>query len=197
MQSKQNLENPENSFDAIHKGGILSKKSNNQIAFIINQKASFLTSTDKAVINYIGSFTHDARKRQKDIAIDLGLSIRTFQRAIDRLLSFGLIRRKYGYFKHVKYMLVSIADQIMIVKNILANGVQTATNFVEKMRDKIKKRSTKSSDMSRMSDLITTLVPQSTKENTFKENNLNKDEKKESFEDRKERFLRQLQAMKL
>lgn len=197
MQSKQNLENPENSFDAIHKGGILSKKLNNQIAFIINQKASFLTSTDKAVINYISSFTHDARKRQKDIAIDLGLSIRTFQRSIDRLLSFGLIRRKYGYFKRVKYMLVSIADQIMIVKNILANGVQTATNFVDKMRDKIKKRSTKSSDMSRMSDLITTLVPQSTKENTFKENKLNKDEKKESFEDRKERFLRQLQAMKL
>lgn len=160
-------------------------KSENKLAFLVNQKGFFLSSTEKEVINYIGSFSDDLHKTQKEISIDLGLSISTFQRAIKKLLGFGLITRRYWHFKHAIYKLVDVASQISIVKNIAANGIQTARNFRDKLRDKFRKRSMKSNDLSPMKDLVMSWVKDSNKENILKENNLLNIDKKQNIENKR------------
>lgn len=177
-------------------------KTENTLAFIVNQKGSFLKGTEKAVINYIASFSNDAHKDQSLMAIDLGISIRTIQRAINKLLKYGLITRSYRLFKKVTYKLVELSTQIAIINNIAKNGIQTARNFVDKIRDRIKNKSVKSSVLSQVSDVIPTLVPQSTKENKFKENNSNidkifkKSEPKLSLEEKRMQALHYLMSMK-
>lgn len=179
------------------------KKTENKIAFITNQKGSFLTSTEKAVINYIGSYTHDVHKHQYIVALDLGISVRTLQRAINKLIKYGLIIRWYSYFKRVIYKLVSIEAQIAIVQNICANGIQTARNFAEKIADKIRKKPMKSNDLTPVSDLIMTAVSQSTKEDKTKENNIINIEKGDfrnkitiSLEEKRLQGLRYLESLK-
>jgi predicted DNA-binding transcriptional regulator len=173
----------------------MSKSKTNTLAFIVNQKGSFLTSSEKAVINYIASFSKDMHKDQRLIAIDLGISIRTFQRAVTNLIKYGLLKRFYRLFKKVTYILVDLKIQIKIIENIARNGIQTARNFIDKIRDNVSKTSRKSSVMTPVTDIITTLVSQPTKENKFKENNIINIERKEDLEQKRQRsviFLKSL-----
>jgi len=169
-----------------------------RLCYQLMQKSKFLTAMQTKVYIALASFTGPTARHQESIAIDIGISIRTFQKAVNALIRYGIVERRYSFFKRVIYSVVSIEKQKQILKNPLSSILKTA----QRITKKIKKNPVISSVLHQSADLITNTSAESTKEIFTKEiiksdSKFNlKPEYKQPFNDRKNFLLNQLEFIR-
>lgn len=154
----------------LKRGEQLNKNKSNSKATDRTQFVSYdllrsgkINCVESAVINYINSFSKECRVKLSEIARGIQKSVRTVQRAINSLLKKGLINRTYTTFKRCVLSLMNLEIQTKVAKDGLAI-VKNIFNWSSKN----KKNSTKSSDVTSVSDHDVTSVSHPTRNETLK-----------------------------
>jgi hypothetical protein len=104
-------------------------------------RSGFIKRSEHAILSYISSFSNRCCSKLDDIAIGTGYSRRTVQYAINKLVQKGLLKKSYTTFKRCVLQIVDLS-----VQKTLNSGSQILKS-VFRFAKRIKKSSTKSSDV--------------------------------------------------
>lgn len=104
-----------------------SRYQDNQprLAFKVYQKENCLSRFQKLVLCHFSTFSGPVIRKQEFIAKDIGCSISALQKACRVLVRLGFLKRKYGVFKRVIYIVSTIKEQISAIKNPVKNIMKT------------------------------------------------------------------------
>lgn len=95
-------------------------------------RAGVIDRRDYALLNYINSYSNYCADKLDLIAERLKCSKRTIQYMIERLVSLGLIKRRYGIFKRLILSIVSVKEQESLFGFSTKFAVKVCENIKQK-----------------------------------------------------------------